>query len=58
LFVSLFQEVNADETKFMFSSREQNSEQNFNMKIDNQFFEKGGTVQVSGNYLKKSKLHT
>jgi hypothetical protein len=41
----------------MFTSREQNSGQNCNMKIDAQFFEKCGTVQVFGNNLKKSKLH-
>jgi hypothetical protein len=54
----LFEEVNADETKLMLTSREQNSGQNCNMKIDVQFFENCGTVQVFGNSLKKSKLYT
>jgi len=33
-------EVNADKTKYMVMSRDQNSGQSHNMKIDNSFFER------------------
>jgi hypothetical protein len=56
IYVDLFLFVsrsNADKTKFMFTSREQNWGKICNMKIDVQFFEERGTVQVFGNNLKK-----
>jgi hypothetical protein len=36
----------------------QNAGQNHNIKLDNKFFLKGGTVQVFGNNPNKSKFHS
>ena len=45
-------EVNADKTKYMVMSRDQNAGRNHNLKIDNRSFEGGGTVEIFGKNLK------
>ena len=47
-------EVNADKTKYMVMSREQNARRSQNIKINISFFWKGGRVQISGNDVKKN----
>ena len=44
-------EVNADKTKYMVMSKDQNARVSHNIKIDNSAFEKGGRVQIFGNNL-------
>ena len=46
-------EVNADKTKFMIMSRDQNAGRSYNMKIDN-----SGRVQIFGNTVNKSKFYS
>jgi hypothetical protein len=51
-------EVNADKTKYVVMSRDQNAGQNHSMKISNSSFEKGGRVQIFGNNFNKSKFYS
>ena len=46
-------EVNADKTKYMIMSRDQNAGRSHSMKTDNIFFEKRGRVQIFGNNVNK-----
>jgi hypothetical protein len=50
--------VNAEKTKYMVMSRNQNAGQNHNIKLDNKSFDQGGTVQIFGNNPNKSKFHS
>jgi len=50
-------EVNADKTKYMVMSRDQNAAQSHRMKTDNSSF-KGGRVQIFGNNFNKSKFYS
>ena len=51
-------QVNADKTKYMVMSRDQNAGRSHNIKIDNSCFEMGGTVQIFGKNLNKSKFYS
>jgi hypothetical protein len=51
-------EVNADKTKCMVMSKDQNARGSHNIKIDNNAFEKGVRVQIFGNNLNKSKFYS
>ena len=42
-------EVNADKTKYMVMSRDQNAGRSHNIKIDKSTFERVGRVQIFGN---------
>ena len=46
-------EVDADKTKYMIMSRDQNAGRSHSMKTDNSSTEKGGRVQIFGNNVKK-----
>jgi len=50
-------EINADKTKYMAMSRNQNAGRRHSMKRDNSSF-KGGRVQIFGNNFNKSKLYS
>ena len=50
-------EVNADKTKYMVTSRDQNAERTLSMKTDNSSFEMV-RVQVFGNNFNKSKFYS
>jgi hypothetical protein len=51
-------EVNADKTKYMVMSRDQNAEWSQNIKIDYSSFERVEDFQIFGNKLKESKLYS
>ena len=51
-------EVNADKTKYMVMSRDQNARRTHDVKTDNKFLWKGGTVQIFGNKPSESKLYS
>jgi ABC-type branched-subunit amino acid transport system substrate-binding protein len=51
-------EVNADKTKYMVISRDQTAGRSHNIKIDKKIIRKGGTVQMLGNNLNKSKFYS
>ena len=51
-------EVNANKTKNMVMSRDQNAERSHNVKIGNSSFEWGGRVQIFGNNLNESKFYS
>jgi hypothetical protein len=44
-------EVNADKTKYMVMSRDQNAGRNHNMKVDNRFFERVEELKYLGTTL-------
>jgi len=48
--------VNADETKYMFMSRDQNAGRSHNMKIDNSSFERVEEFKYLGTTLNESKF--
>ena len=50
-------EVNADKTKYMVMSQDQNAGQSHSMKIDNSSFERVEEVKYLGQ-LSKSKFHS
>jgi len=50
-------EVNADKTKYMLMSRDQNAGRSYSMKTDHSSFEKV-QVHIFGNNLNKSKLYS
>ena len=51
-------EVNADKTKFVVMSRDQNAGRSHNMKIENRSFEMVEKFKYLGKNLKKSKFYT
>jgi len=51
-------EVNADKTKYMAVSKDQNARESHNIDIDNSAFEKGGRLQIFGNNRNKSKFYS
>ena len=51
-------EVSADKTKYIVMSRDQNAGRIHSIKIDNSSFEEVGRVQIFGNNLNRSKLHS
>jgi len=51
-------EVNADKTKYMVTSGDQNAGQSHSMKIDNSSFERVEEFKYLGNYFNKSKFYS
>ena len=51
-------EVNADKTKYMVMSRDQNAGQSRSMKTDNSSFRKGGRAQIFGSNFNISKFYS
>jgi hypothetical protein len=51
-------EVNAEKTKYMVMSWNQNAGHNHNIKIDNKILWKGGRIQIFGSNPNESKLHS
>jgi hypothetical protein len=51
-------EVNAETTKYMVMSRDQNAGQNHNIKTDNKSFERVEQFKYFGNNANKSKFHS
>jgi len=50
--------VNADKTKYMVMSRDQNVGRSKSIKNDNSSLEKDGSVQIFGNNLNKPKFYS
>ena len=51
-------EINADKTKYMVMSRDQNAGRTHNIKIDSSSFERVEQVQIFGNNLNKLKFYS
>ena len=51
-------EVNADKSKYMVMSRDQNAGRGHSVKIDNSSIESGGRVQIFGNDVNRSKFYS